>query len=141
MIRPSHLTRGLDAAPADAVYVTSSEAAQLLGVSQTVVNRRVRDGSLRSLSLGGALRRIEARAVRPDAPRVPREVPNPIPLGWLASLWRVHPHVLGRLGRAGRLPLQLRLGVLSMRRGDFLVFVQAHTTGVPCLAGTFARSA
>lgn len=124
-------TRGLVGPPRLAVYVTAREAAGLLGVSRSLVNRRVRDESLPALWLGGSLRRVEARGVRPDAPAFPGmdEIPSPIPLTWLADHWRVHPEVLRRIGRAGRLPIDLRLGVLSMRRVDFRDFVRAHTTG------------
>lgn len=54
----------------DTTYLTAAQAADRLGISLRTVRRRIADGSLPSVRIGGAVR-IPASALQPPQPRPP----------------------------------------------------------------------
>jgi excisionase family DNA binding protein len=54
----------------DTTYLTAAQAADRLGISLRTVRRRIADGSLPSVRIGGAVR-IPASALAPPQPRPP----------------------------------------------------------------------
>lgn len=111
-------------------YLDTAEAAELLGISQRAVYRKIRAHELPAMELSTRIVRVEAVAIDPTAPPpIPADLPPEVTLSFLAKLWRVSLPPLLTLAGSGALPMQQVAGCWFMSRRAFLRFVNDRTTG------------